>query len=95
MGFADERIIQEDDDEDNEANRNLLRGQNRFKLFQDKNEFNKKNKRNRSTDFAKESDELNTFNLQCNQHFGDVSEDSEELISDSSVEKKQNDINKH
>ena len=53
-------------------------------MIQDKNEFNKKNKRNRSTDFINERDQNVSFQI---NHFGDVSENAEEEISDSSLEK--------
>jgi hypothetical protein len=50
-------------------------------MLKDKNEFNKKMKRNRSTDFLK------TMEVVPQNTFGDVSEDEEEEISDSSFEK--------
>ena len=51
-------------------------------MLEDKNEFNKKSKRNRSTDFLREKDVKFTQN-----NIGNVSEDDEEEISDSSLEK--------
>ena len=65
----------------------------RFKLLKDKNEFNKSHKRNRSTDFLKELDmKPAAFNFA--DAIGDVSEDEEEEISDSSLEKQKTDQNK-
>lgn len=52
----------------------------------DKNEFNKKNKRNRSEEYRREKEGNPLFykhDLDC----GDVSENEEEEISDSSLEK--------
>lgn len=59
-GFPDVEIVQEEILEDDGANAKILnsRGrQGRFKLIQDKNEFNKTTaKRNRSTDFLIENE---------------------------------------
>jgi hypothetical protein len=50
-------------------------------MLKDKNEFNKSHKRNRSTEILK----FTNFNV--GDAIGDVSEDEEEEISDSSLEK--------
>jgi len=60
---------------------------------QDKNEFNKKNKRNRSAEYIRENEGNPLFyihDLEC----GDVSENEEEQISDSSLEKQTTNKNK-
>ena len=56
-------------------------------MLKDKNEFNKKSKRNKSIDvpICKELDVQPA--IQFNNHIGNVSEDEEEEISDSSFEK--------
>jgi hypothetical protein len=48
-------VVEEEKHEEDEE-MNLLRRQSRFKMLEDKNEFNKKSKRNRSTDFLREKD---------------------------------------
>jgi len=63
-------------------------------MVEDKNEFNKKTKRNRSTEIMKESHELELRHPVINHDFGDVSEDEEEEISDSSLEKQVHDQSK-
>lgn len=94
-GFPDVEIVQEEILEDDETNILNSRGrQGRFKLIKDKNEFNKTAKRNRSTDFIIENDVEYKTNHISYHNFGDVSEDDEEQISDSSVEKHQTDMNK-
>ena len=94
-GFPDVEIVQEEVLEDDETNVLNSRGrQSKFKLIKDKNEFNKTVKRNRSTDFIIEKDVDHKANRVSYHHFGDVSEDDEEQISDSSVEKHQTDMNK-
>ena len=82
QSFAE--VVEEEKQEEDEERKNLLRRQSRFKMLEDKNEFNKKSKRNRSTDFLREKDVK--FTTQNN--IGDVSEDEEEEISDSSFEKR-------
>lgn len=77
-------VVEEEKQEDDDKPINLRGRQCRFKMMQDKNEFNKKSKRNRSTDFLKEK---NIKYSNCNNQIGNVSEDDEELISDSSLEK--------
>ena len=52
-------------------------------MLKDKNEFNKGHKRNRSTDFLS----MKPSALNVGDAIGDVSEDEEEEISDSSLEK--------
>lgn len=96
-GFADVEIVEEEILEDDGAKTLNSRGrQGRFKLIHDKNEFNKTaGKRNRSTDFLIEHEAESKANLVSYHNFGDVSEDDEEQISDSSDEKQhQTDINK-
>lgn len=79
-------VVEEEKQEDD---REVLR-RTRFKLLKDKNEFNKEHKRNRSTDF------LNDVKAAAfNAAIGDVSEDEEEEISDSSLEKQKTDQNKN
>lgn len=56
-------------------------------MLKDKNEFNKSHKRNRSTDFLKEIDTMKPAAFNVGDAIGDVSEDEEEEISDSSLEK--------
>lgn len=68
------------EEEKQEDDREVLR-RTRFKMLKDKNEFNKSHKRNRSTEILK----FATFNV--GDAIGDVSEDEEEEISDSSLEK--------
>jgi hypothetical protein len=63
-------------------------------MLKDKNEFNKSHKRNRSTDFLKELDMKPTAEY-VGDAIGDVSEDEEEEISDSSLEKQKTDRNKN
>ena len=70
-------VVEEEKQEDD---REVLR-RTRFKMLKDKNEFNKSHKRNRSTEILK----FATFNV--GDAIGDVSEDEEEEISDSSLEK--------
>jgi hypothetical protein len=73
-------VVEEEKQEDDQVLR-----RSRFKMLKDKNEFNKSHKRNRSTDFIKEGDMIPApFNGDV---IGDVSEDEEEEISDSSLEK--------
>lgn len=81
-------VVEEDkhEDDDHGGMVNLRRRQAKFKMLQDKNEFNKKCKRNRSTDFLKEKGAVQYSTM---HYIGDVSEDDEELISDSSFEKQQ------
>lgn len=56
-------------------------------MLKDKNEFNKKSKRNKSIDVLK-CNELDMHpGTQFNNQIGNVSEDDEEEISDSSLEK--------
>ena len=95
-GFPEVEIVQEEILEDDGAKILNSRGrQGRFKLIQDKNEFNKTTaKRNRSTDFLIENEVDYKTNQISYHNFGDVSEDDEEQISDSSVEKLQTDMNK-
>lgn len=95
-GFPDVEIVQEEILEDDGTKVLNSRGrQGRFKLIQDKNEFNKTTaKRNRSTDFLIENEVDYKTNQISYHNFGDVSEDDEEQISDSSVEKLQTDMNK-
>ena len=94
-GFPDVEIVQEEILEDDETNNLIPRGrQGRFKLIKDKNEFNKTFKRNRSTDFIGQYDVDQRANQISYHNFGDVSEDDEEQISDSSVEKHQTCMNK-
>jgi hypothetical protein len=81
-------VVEEEKQEDD---REVLR-RTRFKMLKDKNEFNKSHKRNRSTDFLKDM-KPSTFNV--GDAIGDVSEDEEEEISDSSLEKQETDKNKH
>lgn len=82
QSFAE--VVEEEKHEEDEERKNLLRRQSRFKMLEDKNEFNKKSKRNRSTDFLREKD----VKLATHQNnIGNVSEDDEEEISDSSLEK--------
>ena len=82
-------VVEEAKQEDDDDQINLRRRQSRFKMLEDKNEFNKKSKRNRSTDFLKENNEvkIQTQYNQIDNYIGDVSEDDEEEISDSSLEK--------
>jgi hypothetical protein len=47
-------VVEEEKQEDDGLNINLRRRQARFILPKDQNEFNKKSKRNRSTDFLKQ-----------------------------------------
>ena len=54
QSFAE--VVEEEKQEEDDDQINLLRRQSRFKMLEDKNEFNKKSKRNRSTDFLKEKD---------------------------------------
>lgn len=82
-------VVEEEKQEDD---REVLR-RTRFKMLKDKNEFNKSQKRNRSTDFLKELDMKPTVNI--GDAIGDVSEDEEEEISDSSLEKQKTDKNKN
>jgi hypothetical protein len=70
-------VVEEEKQEDD---REVLR-RSRFKMLKDKNEFNKSHKRNRSTEILK----FTNFNV--GDAIGDVSEDEEEEISDSSLEK--------
>lgn len=63
-------------------------------MLKDKNEFNKSHKRNRSTDFLKELN-MKTAAFNNGDVIGDVSEDEEEEISDSSLEKQKTDQNKN
>lgn len=94
-GFPEVEIVQEEILEDDETNILNSRGrQGRFKLLKDKNEFNKTVKRNRSTDFTGKYDVDQRANQIYYHNFGDVSEDDEEQISDSSIEKHQTDMNK-
>ena len=79
------------EEEKQEDDKEVLR-RTRFKMLKDKNEFNKSHKRNRSTDFLKDM-KPSTFNV--GDAIGDVSEDEEEEISDSSLEKLKTDKNKH
>ena len=79
------------EEEKQEDDKEVLR-RTRFKMLKDKNEFNKSHKRNRSTDFLKDM-KPSTFNV--GDAIGDVSEDEEEEISDSSLEKQKTDKNKH
>jgi hypothetical protein len=81
-------VVEEDkhEDDDHGGMVNLRRRQAKFKMLQDKNEFNKKCKRNRSSDFLKEKGVVKYSTM---HYIGDVSEDDEELISDSSFEKQQ------
>jgi len=51
-------VVEEEKQEDDDDQINLRRRQSRFKMLEDKNEFNKKSKRNRSTDFLKENNEV-------------------------------------
>ena len=67
------------EEEKQEDDREVLR-RTRFKMLKDKNEFNKSHKRNRSTEILK-------FTNFAGDAIGDVSEDEEEEISDSSLEK--------
>jgi hypothetical protein len=73
---------------------NLRRRQARFKLIQDKNEFNKKNKRNRSTEIFKDSDQLDIKMAPLNNQCLGVSEDEEEEASESSDEQRPLQVNK-
>jgi hypothetical protein len=83
-------VVEEEKQEDD---REVIR-RTRFKMLKDKNEFNKSHKRNRSTDFLKELDmKPSAFNV--GDAIGDVSEDEEEEISDSSLEKQKTDQNKN
>ena len=77
-------VVEEEKHEDDYYHQSLRRRNGaRFKLLKDKNEFNKKShKRNRSTDFTRPD---------YNNDIGDVSEDDEEEISDSSLEKQKTD----
>ena len=82
------KVVEEEKQEDDGYQSNMRRA--RFKMIQDKNEFNETyKKRNRSTDFIKER-----AYPQVNHHFGDVSENEEEEVSDSSFEKEKT-LNKH
>lgn len=90
--FAD--IVEEEKHEDDDGYHNLRRRQSRFKLIKDQNEFNKGNRRNKSTDLVKDM-ELDMKPSNLNHHINDVSEDEEEEISDSSLEKQQTDHNKN
>jgi len=74
-------VVEEEKVED-DKDTNLRRRQARFKMVKDKNEFNKKSKRNRSTELIKEVN-----NGLFGHNFGDVAENEEEEISDSSIEK--------
>lgn len=56
-------------------------------MVKDKNEFNKKSKRNKSFDVLQYKELDAQPAIQFNNHIGDVSEDDEEEISDSSFEK--------
>ena len=94
-GFPDVEIVQEENLEDDEISLNARRRQSRFKLLMDKNEFNKTSKRNRSTDFIARNQVEHYTSQVSKHHFGDVSEDEEEQISDSSLEKMQTHKNKH
>lgn len=79
-GFTE--VVEEENYEDDGGVTNLRRRQSRFKLIKDENEFNKKTKRNRSTELRDDKHKQYFTNL-C----GDVSENEEEEISDSSLEK--------
>ena len=79
------------EEEKQEDDREVLR-RVRFKMLKDQNEFNKSHKRNRSTEILKDM-RLSTFNV--GDAIGDVSEDEEEEISDSSLEKQKTDQNKN
>ena len=81
-------VVEEEKQEDDGLNINLRKRQTRFILQKDQNEFNKKSKRNRSTDFLKQKG-IDKLTSSFQHHFGDVSEDDEEQISDSSLEKRQ------
>lgn len=82
-------MVEEEKQEDDREVR-----KSRFKMLKDKNEFNKSHKRNRSSDFLKELDMKHAaFNV--GDAIGDVSEDEEEEISDSSLEKQKTDQNKN
>ena len=70
-------VVEEEKQED-EICLNIRNRQARFKMIQDKNEFNKTVKRNRSTDFIIEKDVDHKANRVSYHHFGDVSEDDEE-----------------
>ena len=80
--FADVPKVVEEENYEDEGYHSMRRA--RFKMIQDKNEFNKKCKqRNRSTDLIQER----LGYPQIGHDFGDVSENEEEEISDSSFEK--------
>ena len=69
-------VVEEEKQED-EGCLNLRRRQARLKMPRDKNEFNKKNKRNRSAEYIRENEGNPLFyihDLEC----GDVSENEEE-----------------
>merc|ERR1719498_1325211 len=85
-GFTE--VVEEEGLED-DGNFNIRRRNGRFKLIMDKNEFNKKSKRNRSTDTLFDKGELGTKIPALDNICGDVCEDQEEEASDSSAEYQQ------
>ena len=58
QSFAE--VVEEEKQEEDDDKTKLIRRQSRFKMLEDKNEFNKKSKRNRSTEFYREKDVMFT-----------------------------------
>jgi len=81
-------VVEEEKQED-EICLNIRNRQARFKMIQDKNEFNMNKKRNRSQEHRNK--ELSNPLIYA---FGDVSENEEEQISDTSSVKHQTNKNK-